>query len=164
MEMSESPPLLHAALMRHTGYLLSRAGASGQRHFAERLATLGLTPRTWGAMNVLDAEGPASQHTIGRLTGTDPSSMVAAIDELEKRGLVQRRPHPSDRRAHELHITDAGHETLRRGRELARQAQADLLSPLTEAEREQLHDMLRRIVEHVGSLPPWVRSERPPSG
>jgi DNA-binding MarR family transcriptional regulator len=162
--MSESPPSLHAALMRHTGYLLSRAGASGQRQFAERLATLGLTPRTWGAMNVLDAEGPTTQHAIGRLTGVDPSSMVAAIDELEERGLVQRRPHPTDRRAHELHITDAGHETLRRGRELAAQAQADLLAPLSEAEREQLHDMLRRIVEHVGSAPPWVRNERARSG
>ena len=39
-------------LMRHTGYLLSRAGASGRRQFAERLAQLGLTPRTWGALNV----------------------------------------------------------------------------------------------------------------
>jgi DNA-binding MarR family transcriptional regulator len=162
--MSESPPSLHAALMRYTGYLLSRAGASGQRQFAERLATLGLTPRTWGAMNVLDVEGPASQHTIGRLTGTDPSSMVATIDELEERGLVQRRRHPSDRRAHELHITEAGYETLRRGRKLAGQAQAELLSPLNETEREQFHDMLRRIVEHVGSAPPWVKNQRPPSG
>jgi DNA-binding MarR family transcriptional regulator len=160
--MSESPPSLHAALTRHTGYLLSRAGASGQRLFAERLAQLGLTPRTWGAMNVLDAEGPTTQHTIGRLTGTDPSSMVATIDELEGHGWVQRRPHPTDRRAYELHITDTGHETLRRGRALAGQAQADLLSPLSESERGQLHDMLRRIVEHVGSAPPWVRPARPP--
>lgn len=162
--MSESPPRLHTALLRYTGYLLSRAAASGQRQFAERLAQLGLTPRTWGVMNVLDAEGPATQHTIGRLTGTDPSSMVATIDELEKHGWVQRRPHPTDRRAYELHITDTGHETLRRGRKLAAQAQADLLSPLSESEREQLHDMLRRIVEHVGSAPPWVRPEQPPPG
>jgi DNA-binding MarR family transcriptional regulator len=155
--MSESPPSLHAALMRHTGYLLSRAGASGQRQFAERLAQLGLTPRTWGAMNVLDAEGPTTQQALGQLTGVDPSTMVSTIDELEKRGLVQRRPHPTDRRAHQLTITEAGHETLRRGRQLAGQAQADLLFPLSESEREQLHDMLRRILEHVGSAPPWVR-------
>ncbi len=90
--------------------------------------------------------------------------MVATIDELEKHGWVQRRPHPTDRRAYELHITDAGHATLRRGRRLAGQAQADLLSPLSESEREQLHDMLRRIVEHVGSAPPWVRQEPPPTG
>lgn len=163
MTMSESPPSLHAALMRHTGYLLSRAGASGQRQFAERLAQLGLTPKTWGAMNVLDAEGPTTQQSLGQLTGVDPSTMVSTIDELEKRGLVQRRPHPTDRRAHQLTITEAGHETLRRGRKLAGQAQADLLSPLSESEREQFHDMLRRIVEHVGSAPPWVRQGRPQS-
>ena len=125
--MSEQTPGLHDALMRHTGYLMARAGAAGQRHFAGRLEQLGLTPRTWGLMNVLDHEGPTTQQALGRLTLTDPSTMVATIDELEKHDLVQRRPHPTDRRAHQLHITDKGHETLSRGRALARQAQDDLL-------------------------------------
>ena len=58
----------------------------------------------------------------------------------------------------------SGSSSERKARELAGQAQADLLSPLSESEREQLHDMLRRIVEHVGSAPPWVRQERPPPG
>jgi DNA-binding MarR family transcriptional regulator len=159
--MSPQTPGLHDALMRHTGYLMARAGAAGQRHFAERLEQLGLTPRTWGAMNVLDHEGPTTQQALGRLTLTDPSTMVATIDELEKHDLVQRRPHPTDRRAHQLHITDKGHETLSRGRALAREAQDDLLSPLSGDEREQLHDLLRRVVEHAGSTPPWVR---PPPG
>jgi DNA-binding MarR family transcriptional regulator len=155
--MSEQTPGLHDALMRHTGYLMARAGAAGQRHFAGRLEQLGLTPRTWGLMNVLDHEGPTTQQALGRLTLTDPSTMVATIDELEKHDLVQRRPHPTDRRAHQLHITDKGHETLGRGRALARQAQDDLLSPLSGDEREQLHDLLRRVVEHAGSTPPWFR-------
>jgi DNA-binding MarR family transcriptional regulator len=159
--MSEQTPGLHEALMRHTGYLLARAGAAGQRQFAQRLEQLGLTPRSWGAMNVLDHEGPLTQQALGRLTLTDPSTMVATIDELESGGLVQRRPHPTDRRAHQLHITEAGHDTLRQGRELARQAQAELLSPLDGDERKQLHDMLRRVVEHAGAAPPWFRT---PSG
>jgi DNA-binding MarR family transcriptional regulator len=143
--------------MRYTGYLLARAGAAGQAKFGERLQTLGLTPRTWGVMNVLDHEGPGTQQALGKLTLTDPSTMVATIDELEKHGLVQRRPHPTDRRAHEIHITDEGRDTLRRGRRLAAAAQAELLAPLSESEREQLHDMLTRVVEHAGAAPPWFR-------
>ena len=98
------------------GYLISRLGAMGQRRFAERMSQLGLTPRMWGALNVLDAEGALSQHALGRCVGMDPSSMVSTIDELEAKGLVQRRRDPTDRRAYALHITEAGGDVLTRGR------------------------------------------------
>jgi DNA-binding MarR family transcriptional regulator len=131
--------------MRHTGFLISRMGMVAQKQFQERLETLGLTTRMWGALNVLDHEGPISQQALGSSIGMDPSSMVATIDELEAKGLVERRRHPSDRRAHALHITDQGRETLARGRMLAKRAQEDLLAPLNPAERKQLHELLLRI-------------------
>jgi DNA-binding MarR family transcriptional regulator len=139
------PPGIHSALMRHTGFLISRMGMVAQKQFAERLEALGLTTRMWGALNVLDAEGAITQHALGKCVGTDPSSMVSTIDELEARGLVERRRHPSDRRAHALHVTAKGRQTLTRGRELARQAQDDLLAPLNAKEREQLHALLLRL-------------------
>lgn len=160
----ESPPgMVHAALARHTGFLLSRAGMVAQRHFAQRLETLGLTPRIWGALNVIDAESPLNQHELGRLIGMDPSSMVAAIDELERRDLVQRRPHPSDRRAHALFITNQGRETLARGRELARSAQGELLAPLSADERQVLHELLLRVVQRTGVRGDLLRQTRSPS-
>jgi DNA-binding MarR family transcriptional regulator len=110
-----------------------------------RLDDLGLTTRMWGALNVLDAEGAITQQKLGKCTGIDPSSMVATIDDLEAAGLVERRQHPSDRRAHALHITDRGRTTLERGGELARRAQEDLLAPLSAEERRQLHDLLYRL-------------------
>ena len=140
---------LHSALLRHTGFLISRMGMVAQRQFAERMEALGLTPRMWGALNVLEAEGAITQHALGKCVGSDPSSMVSTIDELEARGLVERRRHPSDRRAHALHVTTKGRQTLARGRELAKQAQADLLEPLGEEERAQLHDLLLRIALHA---------------
>ena len=143
---------LHPALARNTGYLISRLGAIGQRHFAERMSQLGLTPRMWGALNVLDAEGPLSQHALGRCVGMDPSSMVSTIDELEAKGMVQRRRDPSDRRAYALHITEAGHETLVAGRKLARGAQSELLAPLSEDERRTLHDLLLRLAANPALL------------
>lgn len=140
-------PGLHDALIRNTGYLISRTGMYAQRHFAERMESIGLSPRMWGALNVLDAEGPVTQQQLGSAIGMDPSTMVATIDELERQGLVQRQRHPSDRRAHALHITDAGRDTLARGRTLARDAQEELLAPLTAADRTVLHDLLLRIAE-----------------
>ena len=145
-------PGLHAALVRHTGYLISRMGMYATKRFSERLQTIGLTPRMWGALNVLDAESPVSQHQLSRSIGMDPSSMVSAIDELEARGLVERHPHPSDRRAHALHMTAAGRATLRRGRRLAKEAQDELLAPLSGAERDQLHELLLRLAASAQSV------------
>ncbi len=166
--MTESDPRagpgLHAALVRHTGYLVSRCGMYAARQFAERLESIDLTPRMWGALNVLDAEGPVSQHQLGKAIGMDPSSMVGTIDELESRALVQRQPHPSDRRAHALHVTEAGRKTLTRGRRLARAAQNDLLAPLSPDDRRQLHDLLLRIAQAAdrsgpAAGPPHVDAE-----
>jgi DNA-binding MarR family transcriptional regulator len=139
------PRGLPDALYRYTGFLLSRMGVVAQKHFSARLDALGLTPRMWGALNVLDAEGSITQHALCKSTGMDPSSMVSTIDDLEAKGLVERRPHPGDRRAHALHVTDSGRETLTRGRRLARQAQDELLAPLDAEEREQLHSLLLRL-------------------
>ena len=144
-EQPLGPPGLHGSLMRHTGFLISRMGMVAQKRFSERLESLELNTRMWGALNVLDAEGAISQHTLGKCVGIDPSSMVATIDELEQRGLVERRRHPTDRRAHALHLTEKGRRTLARGRELARSAQEDLLAPLNADEREQLHGLLLRL-------------------
>jgi DNA-binding MarR family transcriptional regulator len=126
------------------------------KQFSERIEQLGLNTRMWGALNVLEAEGAITQHALGKCTGIDPSSMVATIDDLEERGLVERQRHPTDRRAHALHITDQGRETLARGRQLARGAQDDLLAPLSPAERRQLHELLLRLAlatRDVGANP-----------
>lgn len=144
-EHMHGPQGIHGALARHTGFLISRLGMVAQKRFAERIESLGLTPRMWGALNVLDAEGTITQHALCKCVGMDPSSMVSTIDELEARGLVERRPHPSDRRAHALHVTELGRVTLAQGRKLARQAQDELLAPLDAEEREQLHDLLLRL-------------------
>jgi DNA-binding MarR family transcriptional regulator len=157
------PPGLHAALMRHTGFLISRVGMVAQKQFAERMDSLGLSPKMWGVLNVLEAEGAITQHALGRCVGSDPSSMVSTIDDLESRGLVERRRHPSDRRAHALHLTTLGVQTLKQGRELAMQAQADLLEPLSKEEREQLHDLLLRLALHAGAQGKTAIDAPPPT-
>ncbi|MGA2928310.1 MAG: MarR family transcriptional regulator [Solirubrobacteraceae bacterium] len=148
-----SPPAIHAALVANTAFLIAKLGSRAAKQFGERLQQLGLTTRMWGALNVLDADGAITQHSLCKSVGTDPSSMVATIDELEAKGLVERRRHPTDRRAHALHVTDAGRETLARGRGLARAAQDELLSPLNAGERAQLHELLLRLALASGEVP-----------
>jgi DNA-binding MarR family transcriptional regulator len=142
------PLALHEALTRNTGFLISRMGLVAQKHFAERIATVGLAPREWGALNVLDKEGAIAQHALCKCMGMDPSSMVSTIDELEAKGLVERRRNPRDRRAHALHITEQGRTVLSDGRLVARRAQDELLAPLDHTERQRLHGLLLRLAAH----------------
>ncbi|MGZ4182824.1 MAG: MarR family winged helix-turn-helix transcriptional regulator [Solirubrobacteraceae bacterium] len=148
-----APPAVPEALTRYIGFLLSRMGTITQKRFSSRLEAVEVTPRMWGALNVLEAAGPITQHGLCKRTGMDPSSMVATIDDLERKGLVERRAHPSDRRAYALHVTDAGRETLARGREVVQEVEDELLAPLDDAEREQLRSLLLRLVTAAGNTP-----------
>jgi DNA-binding MarR family transcriptional regulator len=164
--MAPGPPVLalHEALAGNTGFLISRIGLAASRAFAERIAAVGVTPRGWGALNVLDKEGAITQQSLGTCIGMDPSSMVATIDELEAEGLVERRRNPQDRRAHALYVTDKGRRTLAEGRKVARRAQEELLAPLTGEERRQLHELLLKVAQGTPQATAGTSSERAATG
>jgi DNA-binding MarR family transcriptional regulator len=134
-------------------FLLSQVGAHSAGRFADRLAPLGLKPPHAGILRALDRADGLSQQALGEALGTFPSRLVALLDELEERGLVERRDRPGDRRSYALHLTDAGREALQQLVRVARQHQDDLCAALDESEREQLAGYLRRIAEQQRLAP-----------
>lgn len=143
-------------LSRFPGYLMARLGESSRRRFAEVLEADGLHPRDFGVMTMVAAMPGISQQQLHEKTGIDPSSMVAVIDELEADGIAERRPHPDDRRARSIYLTEQGRATLERIRRTAAELQAELFAPLTAQERKTLHGLLLKL---AGSQP----DEQPPS-
>ena len=81
--------------------------------------------------------------------------MVALVDELEREGLLQRRPSPADRRAHALHVTGDGRRLLDRLMQVSADHEAQLCAGLTQTERHRLIDLLSRIAAEQG-LPTGV--------
>lgn len=140
------------------GQLLFRVWRASHTRTAEVLKTIGLTTATFGVLNVLGAREGAIQQQLSADMGIDPSAMVTLIDELESRGLAERRRRPGDRRAWEVSITPQGRRTLRRAKRLAASVEAELLGGLTAAERDQLLTLLRRVVASAPPQPAW-RSE-----
>ncbi len=83
------------------------------RHLAHALGHVDLTEAQYRVLAML-AEGEAGASGIaGQMALTKPS-ITALIDGLEERGLVERQPHPSDRRRRTLSITAAGADQLQR--------------------------------------------------
>lgn len=96
----------------------------------------------------LDEHGPASQATLGRRSGIHLSDMVAAINELADRGLVERAPDPADRRRNIVSLTAAGEQQLRRLEMRLAASQEELLAPLSAADRETFIGLLSRLLDH----------------
>jgi len=132
------------------GYLLARLGESSRRRFHKALEPEGLHPRHFGVMTMVAAQPGMSQQQLHDKTGIDPSSMVAVIDELEAAGVAERRPHPEDRRARTIFLTERGEQTLQRVRALAGELQRELFGALTADELRTLHALLRKL---AGSAP-----------
>lgn len=128
-------------------FLLSQVGIHASKQFAERIAEIGLQPPLFRVLNLVDAAEGRSQQAIGQAVHVPASRMVAFVDELEREGLVERRPHPSDRRVRTLYLTDKGRDLLARGRKIAKRHEADLTRGMSAADRKQLTQLLRQLVE-----------------
>ena len=75
--------------------------------------------------------------------------MVTLINELEERGWAVRHPHPQDRRAVEVHLTDAGAAKLGEAYGVLGHTEDEIFSALDGVERQQLHGMLVRMTEVI---------------
>jgi DNA-binding MarR family transcriptional regulator len=92
------------------------------------------------------ARQPMSMGELAAALGIDPPNATVVVDDLESLGLVRRQPHPSDRRAKVV-------EATRKGKEMARRADAILSTPPPALSALSADDLeaLRRILESVSA-------------
>ena len=140
---SERPP---EALAQYTGFLMNWVAQRSRVLFAEALEEeIGLHPRDFGVLVVVQHEPGITQQAIGEAAGVDPSTMVATLDGLEERGLAERRPHPRDRRKRTVYLTEQGAAIARKGQRIGKEVGKETLGALTPDERKQLNTLLRKI-------------------
>ncbi|MEQ3553705.1 MarR family winged helix-turn-helix transcriptional regulator [Pseudonocardia nematodicida] len=136
-----------------SAFLLAQIGAHAASRFAERISELDLTPPQTGLLRAVAAEPGRSQQSLARHLGTPASRLVALVDGLAGRGLVERRRNPDDRRLHALHVTPAGKEMLDRIGGVAGEHEQDLLGALDPDERATLRELLSRVADDQGLTP-----------
>ncbi|MCZ0970587.1 MarR family transcriptional regulator [Streptomyces albulus] len=113
-------------------------------HVRRRAATLGLTAPQATALRELAA--PLTMRELAERMSCEPSNATFVVDKLEKQQLIERRPHPTDRRAKQLVLTPQGIEL--RARLLALLEAESPLAGLDEEERSTLQGLLARAVAH----------------
>jgi DNA-binding MarR family transcriptional regulator len=138
---------------RGVGFALSSLGYAVARRFRETLAPLALEPREFALLRAVGAAEGHTQQAIGERLQIPPSRMVAFVDALEARSLLQRRHNPDDRRTRELFLTDAGRDLLARAFALAREFEGSLCADLSADQRDQLLDLLASVSAQLGLAP-----------
>jgi DNA-binding MarR family transcriptional regulator len=134
--------LIPLGMEGRTAMLLARIGGVIGEVGDERLATVDIDANDYAILAILDTDGPGSQHELAELLGKAPGLLVATIDDLERRKLVERLRDPADRRRSRVALTKAGKRALTRADKVADELIAELFPGLDAAERKQLARLL----------------------
>ena len=131
-------------LMRCTHWASLQAG--------RRREEAGLTENQFGVLEALFHLGPLDQTRLTTKLLTSPSNLTLVIDNLEREGLVERRPDPRDRRCRQIHLTRRGRSRVERLLPDHVARIAEVMSGLTRQEQDELSGLCRKLGRWAASL------------
>jgi MarR family transcriptional regulator, 2-MHQ and catechol-resistance regulon repressor len=129
----------------HLWLVLWRATRALEAHAYRSVASQPIGPSDFAVLEVVLHKGPLPVNAIGRKVLLTSGSITVAVDRLETQGLVERRAHPTDRRARVVHLTREGKRLItgvfaEHERDMERAASA-----LTASERAALVRLLKKL-------------------
>jgi DNA-binding MarR family transcriptional regulator len=129
------------------GYMLRRAQIAVFQDVFRAFAEVGIRPAQFSVLTVIAHNPGRTQSQVAAALGIKRTNFVALIDSLERRGLAERRPAPSDRRSHALHLTEAGRATVRRLNRMVDRLEAGMIRRIGRNRRGVLLELLSRLAE-----------------
>lgn len=135
-----------------TSYLESLLGYNARRTaltvigvFLRRMAPFELRPVDFSVLTLIAHNPGATSRQICAALDIQPPNLVGLIRQMETRGLVQRKPHPTDRRAQGLHLSAAGKRLQRKAQAEATALEQDASAALCAEELKTLKGLLRKV-------------------
>jgi len=127
------------------GFLLAKAYQRACALYKEKFGNYELTPQQFGLLRFLWEEDGITQVELSSRSQVDRTTIGGLIDRLEQSGLVERLPHPEDRRAYRISLTDAGKSLEKELSPLAEELHRAILEPLSSAEVQTLLTILQKL-------------------
>src|SRR5436190_16014384 len=140
-------PQLPEELVASATFLIKKLGFAAKEGSMKAYEGTGLHPYHHAILLVLDERSAETQGSIADSLGYDRGQLVGLLDELEERGLIERKRDPDDRRRQLVRLTPDGKRTLKELRALSKQLEDDFLEPLDAKDRAALHALLLRLAE-----------------
>jgi len=129
--------------------LLRRAWYGLNQAFRRRLAHLEITPDQFTVLRTLLEGDPAgmTQRELAQSMTSDPNTVASLLQRMEEAGLVARKPHEKDKRAHRIHLSETGRRKFEAARMVAVALQTEVLSVMPEANREGFLGHLAKVAD-----------------
>ena len=134
-------------------FLLSQLGVYLAEDFVHRLEPFGVEPRAYAVLKALSEDDGRSQRELSTQLGIHRNVMVTVVDKLEREGLVKRMPHPVDRRAFAVTLTDNARALLPKLDAQGRAQEDEVTASLTDTERKAVLQHLQRMSNAAGLIP-----------
>jgi MarR family transcriptional regulator for hemolysin len=132
-------------------YLFDKASQALAARMGTALGELGMSVRDYCVLTKAAAH-ELTQSELCELALLDKTTMVVTLDHLEKAGLAQRTPSPTDRRVRIVRTTEAGDGAVAAARGVIDDLYTEVLGVLAPDQREVLRDALLALVTHDGPL------------
>jgi len=126
---------------------LRRAWYGLNQAFRRRVAHLGITPDQFTVMRTLLESAGITQSELTEQMSSDPNTVASLLERMQQSGLLERRPHEKDRRAHRLYLQAEGKHKYQKAREVAIALQTEALNVLPEGERETFLEQLALVAD-----------------
>jgi DNA-binding MarR family transcriptional regulator len=152
----DAPPAESTGTRRkrtEVAFLLAQIGAYAAERFGERAGALDFSRPQAGLLRLISRGPGQSQQAVAAQLGMPASRLVALVDGLQSRGLVERRRNPDDRRHHALYLTDAGEQAMQLLGKVSAEHESAIVAPLSAAERSQLNALLAKLADAHGLRP-----------
>jgi DNA-binding MarR family transcriptional regulator len=135
------------------GVLLWQVRAEIVRSLEADIAAKGLDIRytQFLILKRLSLLGPMTATELARAVELDGGAMTRQLDQLERRGYLQRHPHEQDRRALRIELTLAGHTLWQQLTDCNEHVLRAAQRSLSDAESKRLHDYLERVLNALRS-------------
>jgi len=127
------------------GYNARRASLAMIERFMERMAPYQLRVVDFSVLSLITHNAGITSRQLCASLGILPPNLVGIVGSLEKRELIERKPHPRDGRAMGLHLTPAGVKLMQAAECTAAELEDDVAQRLTPSEVKTLLRLLRKI-------------------
>lgn len=140
---------IDAPARRRLPPLLRRAWYGLNQAFRRRIAHLEITPDQFTVLRTL-LEGDSlglTQRELTQLMTSDPNTVASLLQRMEESGLVERKAHEKDRRAHRIRLLESGKTKYEAARVLAVELQSEVLTVIPASRREEFLEDLARVAD-----------------
>ncbi len=131
------------------GFLLNDVARLFRKRFEQRAKDIGLTRAQWQTIAYLARCEGIHQKALAELLEISPISLMRVLDNLAERGLIERRPHETDRRITLLYTTESSRALLDDGRALGEATRQDALKKISDADSARLYEILEQMKSNL---------------